>query len=496
MNQQNYPPSEGDDQQHRWAEGQPPQGGSQPPWWYPTAQGDQSPHQQQPQQSPQQRPTYLNGYPIGQQPGQSPYQQPYGQPYSGRYPYQGQPQPGYQHYPYPPGQFPAQRRKKTGKTVPVLITVAVLSGLLFLFSFFTDGDFQFFADQDSEPLSISEIAQDYSDDADELAESLHHIHSGIDVDWATGEAYTGTQLDPGQKVTDAPGVFMVDTTMMGSYGAGTGFIVGEKGLAVTNYHVVDSSSRVDITLADSGKRYEATVLGRDSSRDVAVLQINTKDELPVASISTDSPRYGDRTASVGNGGGQGYLTSVVGTVQNTFASITIQPEETGMESSHLFGLIQTSSDVVPGYSGGPTVDAEGQIIGMTTASSDGKTAADVDGYAVPIMDVMEVVAQVLTGEETDTVSIGMGGALGVIVTTDVSGSVIIQEVFEGSSAEEIGLKEDDRLLSMDGKTITSGAQLSATLRAKSSGDQVVIEWEDSSGQRHSETATLQEAVVN
>src|SRR5699024_11541580 len=103
--------------------------------------------------------------------------------------------------------------------------------------------------------------------------------------------------------------------------------VSSDGLAITNYHVVESSMSVSITMADTKRDYSATVLGRDAERDIAVLQIDTQDPLQVASISPDKVERGDRVAGGGNASGQGYLASVVGDVDRLNDTTPLAPQD-------------------------------------------------------------------------------------------------------------------------------------------------------------------------
>src|SRR5699024_2814454 len=155
---------------------------------------------------------------------------------------------------------------------------------------------------------------------------------------------------------------MVDTEVYQYLGFGTGMVVSSDGLAITNYHVVESSMSVSITMADTKRDYSATVLGRDAERDIAVLQIDTQDPLQVASISPDEVEGGRRVARVRNTRVQGYSTSVVADVHRLKETIHIEPQEPGSQRQRLEGLIMVSAAIVPGYSGGPPVDADGQVI--------------------------------------------------------------------------------------------------------------------------------------
>lgn len=330
-------------------------------------------------------------------------------------------------------------------------------------------------------------------DADDLASALELSHDGIRVDWEAGPQLSAG-LDQGHRITRAPGVLLVDTLMMQGIGVGTGMILSSEGLAITNYHVVENSSEVTVTVADTGRRYTAQVLGRDAKHDVAVLQIDNAGDLATVSIDTDVPRRGDLSAAIGNGSGQGYLTAVTGDVIGLNRSI-MAGSEIPDDYSRLSGLIETDADVVPGYSGGPMVDSDGQVIGVTTAASRGSTTDEVDGYAIPITVALDVVEQVLTGEETETVSIGADGALGIIVSS-ADGQAVVEEVSPNSSAETLGLRPGDVVLRVDGVDVSTAAELADLINAQNAGDTVFVEWRTAAGESRQGEATLQEAVVN
>lgn len=349
------------------------------------------------------------------------------------------------------------------------------------------------------PLDTPEdVAPDAPQDSsvDALIQQLDHVHEGIAVDWAAGP-YTGTGLDPGQPVSEAPGIFMVDTEVYQYLGFGTGMVVSSNGLAITNYHVVESSMSVSITMADTEQRYSADVLGRDASRDIAVLQIDTDEPLEVSSINPGQVSRGDTVAGVGNAGGQGYLTSVIGEIYATDETIHIEPQEPGSPAQWLQGLIMVTADIVPGYSGGPTVDANGQVIGISTAASQDTTNTDeAFGYAVPITRALEVVEQVLAGDESGDVVIGAGGALGIVVSSEAGGGARVMEVSEGSAGASIGLQPDDILLEIDGHEVVNSSFISRYVRDKSPGDEVEVVWRDTSGALQHATVALDEASIN
>jgi len=406
-----------------------------------------------------------------------------------------------------PDHLYAQPRRRRRGPLHALIIAAGLIGFAFLLvGFFSlvfdwdDGDpvmDEFFSTAPDTENTPEQAVPERDSSADELVDQLDHVHEGITVDWEAGGQHTGPGLDPGQEVPEAPGIFMVDTQVYQFLGFGTGMVVSSDGLAITNYHVVESSMSVSITMADTNERYEATVLGRDASRDIAVLQIDTDEPLEVASINPGEVSTGETVAGVGNAGGQGYLTSVVGEVAATNETIHIEPIEPGSPAQFLEGLIMITSDIVPGYSGGPTVDANGQVIGVSTAASqDTENTDEAFGYAVPITDALDVVEQVLAGDESGDVVIGAGGALGIVVSSEDGAGARVIEVTNGSAASDIGIEPDDLILEIDGEEVVNSTFISRYVRDKNPGDEVEVVWESPNGERHQATAVLDEAEIN
>ncbi|HJF14353.1 MAG TPA: S1C family serine protease [Enteractinococcus helveticum] len=409
-----------------------------------------------------------------------------------------------------PGQYPKQPRRRRGPLSLILNGIGILA-----FGFLLIGFLALVFDWDSSDIAIDDFSleeffapDDASEQADpivpdpgavdgSLVDQLDHVHQGITIDWENGGQHTGPGLDPGQEVSQAPGIFMVDTQVYQYLGFGSGMVLSSDGLAITNYHVVESSTSVSITMADTNERYSATVLGRDASRDIAVLQIDTDEFLEVASINPGEVSIGDTVAGVGNAGGQGYLTSVVGEIQGTSETIHIEPQEPGSPAQWLEDLIMITSDIVPGYSGGPTVDANGQVIGVSTAASQNTTnSEDAYGYAVPIVNALEVVEQVLAGDDSGDVVIGTGGALGIVVSSEPDTGARVMEVMNGSAGHHIGLQPDDVILEIDGNEVLNSSYISRYVRDKDPGEEVEVVWRTVDGEIRSATAVLEEASIN
>lgn len=199
-----------------------------------------------------------------------------------------------------------------------------------------------------------------------------------------------------------PGMVDIRTSLLGGVGFGTGMILTPEGRIVTNNHVIDGARRIVVTTVTDGRQYRATVVGTDPDNDVAVLQLQNASGLtPITLGDSARVRRGDAVAALGNAGGKGGTPALAaGAVLSTDASIIASDGNTGGGAQRLVGMIEAAADVQPGDSGGPMVDAEGRVIGMTTAASAAAGQAPGAeprggglGYAIPIDRVLQIVEQ-------------------------------------------------------------------------------------------------------
>lgn len=300
-------------------------------------------------------------------------------------------------------------------------------------------------------------------------------------------------IDPGVPISSAPGAALIGAGSRWGEGIGTGMILTEDGQVLTNYHVVAGSEELRVTVADTGRVYDATLVGRDRIQDVALLQLEDAAGLQPVSVSEAAVRLADTVYAVGNGNGQGFLTRLGGEVTGVNESIDVS-DLAFTATDRLTGLIRTDADVVPGYSGGPLLDARGQVIGINTAASMGPA---VDGYARPIGEAMDVVEQVRSGRENNRIRIGPKGALGVEVASGRRGTgAVVAGLSEGSASAEAGVERGDVITSVNGVEIGSGEALANLIDGMDPGETVRVTWEDSSGQQSGGEVTLGESPVN
>jgi S1-C subfamily serine protease len=308
----------------------------------------------------------------------------------------------------------------------------------------------------------------------------------------TAAAYTS--LNTAVATADqSAGLVEITTTL--EYGAGqaagTGIVIDSEGLVVTNHHVVEGATAITVTDVATGEEYDADVLGYDATRDVAVLRLEDASGLSTASTEP-GVSLGEEVTAVGDAGGDGgSLTAAPGTVTDVHHPITVQDDLTGADV-RLRNLIEVSSDVVPGDSGGALLDADGDVVGMTVAASSGGSSEAVTGYVIPIARVLRVVDAVLAGDESGSVVVGGTPFLGVQLA---DGSATIAGVVAGSPAAGLGLAAGDTVTAVDGTAVSTAEELREAVAGHEPGDSVTVAWTDASGAAHSGRATLVEGPI-
>lgn len=218
---------------------------------------------------------------------------------------------------------------------------------------------------------------------------------------------------------------------------GTGFVIdAHNGLVITNNHVIDGATSVTVTLALDGKTFPATVLGYDLPADVALLRIDPAGGLTAATLgNSDELRPGTSVLALGNEAGQGGPpSSAAGVISGTGRSIVATDRSSNLTET-LHNMLQTSADIRPGDSGGPLINAEGQVVGIDTAAGDtgsrpGSGSAsgsgpgsrrgsgpggDFAGYAIPINAALAIARQIEAGRPGPDIHLGMPALLGVLL---------------------------------------------------------------------------------
>ena len=312
-----------------------------------------------------------------------------------------------------------------------------------------------------------------------LPRQPHEPLDGLDISDATARQKVGL-------VTILTDLYYDDS----SQAAGTGSILTADGEVLTNNHVIEGSTKIEVTVESTGETYDAIVLGTDKTNDVALLQLTDAHGLDIVDLSFDDVAVGDDVSSIGNAEGTGNLVVASGTVTGVDQALSIS-DDYGGQYEKLTGLIEVDADVVSGDSGGPLVDDEGDVIGMVTAASSGSDA--IFGYAITIAFAMDVVDQIESGEETGTVNIGPTAFMGVTLDQDQGPTgVLLDGTIADTPADKAGLGAGDLITALDGTPVNTIDDLKAMVRAHEPGDVVSVTYTDAGGTEHVVELTLTE----
>ena len=256
-------------------------------------------------------------------------------------------------------------------------------------------------------------------------------------------------------------------------GAGSGVIISSDGYILTCAHVVDGASTITVTIGD--KDYTATLVGEDTTSDIAVIKIDA-DGLPPATVgNSDSLKVGQSVMAVGNPLGELGGTVTGGMISALNRSVTIQ----GSSSVNTMSLIQMDASVSPGNSGGGLFNMNGELVGIVNAKSSSSDAEGL-GFAIPINDAIKVAQELLeNGYVTGRPYLGIT----YLAVTDAQTAaqlgvnaygVYVVEVVKGGPAEKAGLQAGDRIVSVDGTEIASKDDLGTLMQKHAAGDMLSI----------------------
>ena len=271
--------------------------------------------------------------------------------------------------------------------------------------------------------------------------------------------------------------------------AGTGMILTSGGYILTNNHVIADSTSISVTVQSTGQTYKATVVGSDSTGDVAVLKLVGASGLtPIKFASSEKVTVGQSVYSVGNAEGTGRLVTAVGTVGAVDQSLTIGSDDS-TSTEHLTGMIELESDVVSGDSGGALFDNSGKVIGMVTAASSGSNP--VTGDAINIAQVLKIVDEIRSGTTSSDIQYATPAFVGInIASTPSTTGVPVASTFPGMPAANAGITEGDTITSVNGVAVSTPTGLSDDIRSYKVGAKVTIAWLDAAGAAHSAVVTL------
>ena len=251
--------------------------------------------------------------------------------------------------------------------------------------------------------------------------------------------------------------------------SGSGFIISNDGYILTNYHVISGYDKVTVATYDQ-ETYDATVIGYDESSDIAVLKIEADDLKPVTLGDSSKLRVGDTVFAIGNPLGELTFSLTKGIVSALSRNIST-------ESGNSMSLIQTDCAINSGNSGGALFNDRGEVVGITNAkfSASGSMEAEIDniGFAIPINSVKRIVTSIIENGYVLKPYIGIAVSPLSEETAGVIGiksGAVVQDVTEGAPADKAGLKVNDVITKVNGKTIKDSNDLVQVISETDPGD--------------------------
>ena len=300
-------------------------------------------------------------------------------------------------------------------------------------------------------VNAKDAPASFADLAERLMPSVVNISTTTTVT-TNGNPFPGFKFPPGSPFEDMFKEFGTPQTRK-SAALGSGFIIDEKGIVITNNHVIQDAEDIVVRVGGD-KEYKATIIGADPLSDIAVLQIDSKEKfIPVKFGNSDKARIGDWVIAIGNPFGLG------GTV--TAGIISARNRSIGL--SRYEDYIQTDASINSGNSGGPLFDMNGDVIGINTAIL-GKGGSIGIGFSIPSNNAKKVVDQLIEFGETKR------GWLGVriqVVTDEIADvekldkprGALVASVAEKSPSDKAGIKAGDIILEFNGTKINEMKEL-------------------------------------
>ena len=311
----------------------------------------------------------------------------------------------------------------------------------------------------------------------------------------------GNNIEVYQRV--APGVVNISSTVLEHdfffnavprQGAGSGSIIDTRGYILTNHHVIEDATKLEVTLAN-GKKYSGKLIGSDPDVDLAVLKIEAKkDELTIIQMgSSDNLKVGQKAIAIGNpfGLGQTMTTGVISSVGRTIRA---------SNGALVDAIIQTDASINPGNSGGPLLDSSGRMIGITTAIFSPTGASVGIGFAIPVDTAKRVLNDLIEkgyyaypwlGATLMSLTPDLAEALKLPVSTGAmvvelapKGPAALAGIQGGSARAQVGnniiMVGGDIITKIDGEPVSDADSVIRTVRRMRVGDRVnmeVVHWQ-------------------
>ncbi|MGI6545209.1 MAG: S1C family serine protease [Fastidiosipilaceae bacterium] len=294
----------------------------------------------------------------------------------------------------------------------------------------------------------------------------------------TQQLNSGEMLSVADVVAQAsPSVVAINTTsvvqnMYGQVGtvpgAGSGVIIRTDGYILTNNHVIGNATDISVTLA-SGETLPATLVGADSSNDLAVIKVDEEDLPAISTTSSTDLRAGDQVIAIGNPFGQleGSVTS--GIISSVNRNVEV-------EDSVLYNVIQIDAAINRGNSGGALLNMKGELIGINSAKAGGDSIEGI-AFAIPTDTALPIAEQLISTGEVQAPEVGISGST---VSAEMQqayqlpAGVLVEAVKPGSAADVAGIKRTDIISRFNGEDVNSVQDITALKNRLKAGDSVEV----------------------
>jgi len=277
----------------------------------------------------------------------------------------------------------------------------------------------------------------------------------------------------------------INQTLTGyAIAAGTGMIVSPDGYIVTNNHVVEEATSIKVSIEGHATPYRATFVGADPTADIAVIKVASLIGLSTVQFGdSSSVTVGNPVVAIGNAHGRGGKPAVTAGVISALNRSIVASDEIVNQPEQLTGMIETSTRIAPGNSGGPLVNDHAQVVGMVTAA---QSAGGV-GFALPINQVVAVSTAIEHGHAGDGVVLGLQAFLGVVgqlpSSTGTHSGVLVTRVVLGDPAANAGIVPDDTIVAFDGTLTPTVQVLQRLVTARRPGDRATVTFESGTGEQ-------------
>lgn len=266
-------------------------------------------------------------------------------------------------------------------------------------------------------------------------------------------------------------------------GLGSGVIISSEGYILTNYHVVEGASKLEVTLSD-GSTYEANVVGTDESSDLAVIKVNASNLTAIEIGKSDDLKVGEWVMTAGSPFGleQSVATGIVSAVSRT---ITIDNSDnsygygSGSSVSVYPNMIQTDAAINPGNSGGALVNASGQLVGINSVIESYSGSYSGVGFAIPIDYAIDIATQIVDGKTPSHASLGVSvvsvnASVAKRYNLSTDAGAYVNAVYDKSAAAAAGLQEGDIITKLNDTKVSSSTDLIAAVRTAGVGSTVKV----------------------